>query len=158
MVPAAAAHAAPVGASRPATGKVSLTRAVGMQKLRDLDFATLTVTTPGTATINPSTDNLSTTGGVILLTGSPRAARYRLTMAGLTLLVSINIPNTPVTLTRVGGTQTMTVSNWTLEGPSLLILPRAGSYDFRVGGRLNVGANQAEGTYVGTFNVTADYL
>ena len=147
-----------MGASRPATGKVSLTRAVGMQKLRDLDFATLTVTTPGTATINPSTDNLSTTGGVILLTGSPRAAQYRLTMAGLTLLVSINIPNAPVTLTRVGGTQTMTVSNWTLEGPSLLILPRAGSYDFRVGGRLNVGANQAEGTYVGTFNVTADYL
>ncbi len=158
IIPVASARAAPVGASRPATGKVSLTRAVGLQKLRDLDFATLTVTTAGTATINPNTDVLNTTGGVLLLTGSPKAAQYRLTTAGLTLLVSINIPTAPITLTRVGGTQTMTVSNWNLEGPSLLILPRAGSYDFRVGGRLNVGANQAEGVYVGTFTVTADYL
>ena len=93
-----------MGASRPATGKVSLTRAVGLQKLRDLDFATVTATTAGTATINPNTDVLNTTGGVLLLTGSPKAAQYRLTTAGLTLLVSINIPTAPITLTRVGGT------------------------------------------------------
>jgi len=158
MIPMASACAAPVGASRPATGKVALTRAVGLQKLRDLDFATLTVTTAGTATINPNTDVMNTTGGVLPLTGSPRAAQYRLTTAGLTLLVSIKVPTAPITLTRVGGTQTMTVSNWTLEGPSLLILPRAGTYDFRVGGRLNVNANQTEGVYLGTFTVTADYL
>ena len=29
--------------------------------------------------------------------------------------------------------------------------------DFRIGGRLSVGANQAQGTYVGTFQVIVDY-
>ena len=30
--------------------------------------------------------------------------------------VHIRIPQNPITLTRVGGTQTMTVSTWTLDG------------------------------------------
>lgn len=33
-----------------------------------------------------------------------------------------------------------------------------GSFDLYVGGRLNVGANQAVGQYSGTFNVTVLYL
>ena len=32
-----------------------------------------------------------------------------------------------------------------------------GIFTFRLGGRLNVGANQAPGVYNGTFNVTVQY-
>jgi Domain of unknown function (DUF4402) len=32
-----------------------------------------------------------------------------------------------------------------------------GVIDFRIGGRLNVGANQASGLYTGTFTLTMDY-
>lgn len=34
---------------------------------------------------------------------------------------------------------------------------RATSFQFRVGGTLNIAAGQAEGSYVGTFSVTAQY-
>jgi hypothetical protein len=36
-------------------------------------------------------------------------------------------------------------------------MAKTGSFEFRVGGTLNVAANQAEGDYVGTFVVTAQY-
>ena len=75
----------------------------------------------------------------------------------------------PFTLTRVGGGGTMTVNNLALDPtPDLVpigngnqrrweIQPNDGIFDFRVGGTLNVGANQAGGTYDGTFVVTVQY-
>lgn len=69
----------------------------------------------------------------------------------------IRIPRNPITLTRVGGTETMTVSNWTLEGDNRKTVRANEPFSFRVGGRLNVGANQAEGTYLGTFTVELQY-
>ena len=151
------AFAAPVAAGTPPTARISLTRSVGMEKLQDLDFAALRVTSAGTATINPVTDTMATTGGVVRLAGTPQAAQYRITTAGVSLLFLIRLPNS-VTLTRLGGAQTMTVNNFTAQGGTIRILQPAGSYEFRVGGRLNVSANQAEGTYLGTFEVTADYF
>lgn len=38
------------------------------------------------------------------------------------------------------------------------INPVNGIFDFRIGGRLNVNANQAPGLYQGTFNVRIDYF
>jgi hypothetical protein len=72
-------------------------------------------------------------------------------------VVIIRIPKQPVTLTRVGGTETMTVSNWTLEGLDKRQAAARVAFDFRVGATLNVKANQAEGTYVGTFDVSIQY-
>jgi hypothetical protein len=71
--------------------------------------------------------------------------------------VNIKIPNNSVTLKRVGGTETMTVSNFTLQGQSKRTLAKAQSFTFRVGGTLNVAANQVEGVYTGTFDVTVQY-
>ena len=72
-------------------------------------------------------------------------------------VVNIKVPNKPATLTRVGGTETMTVTNFTLQGQSKRALAKAASFTFRVGGTLNVAAAQAEGVYVGTFDVTVQY-
>ena len=60
-------------------------------------------------------------------------------------------------LTRTGGTETMTVSNLTLQGQNKRALAALESFSFRVGGTLNVGANQVEGTYLGTFDVQIQY-
>ena len=101
---------------------------------------------------------MSVTGGVQYVTGTPQSALYRIT-ASRGALFFIAIPNAPITLRRSGGTETMTVSNWTIEGGSTIrLLLRSGSFDFRIGGTLNVGANQAPGIYSGTFNVTAEYF
>jgi hypothetical protein len=51
----------------------------------------------------------------------------------------------------------MTVSNFTLEGLDKRQAARNVSFDFRVGGTLNVNANQREGVYVGTFEVSVQY-
>ena len=50
----------------------------------------------------------------------------------------------------------MTVTALDDSTPGTLVLS-AGVDSFTVGGTLNVGANQAEGAYVGTFNVTVNY-
>jgi hypothetical protein len=60
-------------------------------------------------------------------------------------------------VTRVGGTETMTVTNWTQDGTTNRRIPITDTFDFWVGATLNVGANQAEGTYTGTFTVLAQY-
>jgi hypothetical protein len=72
-------------------------------------------------------------------------------------VVNIRIPKQPITLTRIGGTETMTLSNFTLEGLDKRAVAARVAFDFRVGGTLSVAANQADGTYVGTFDVSIQY-
>ena len=126
-------------------------------KKRDLDFGWLGVAAvAGTAVIDPNTDIITKTGGVTLLGGGPHSAMFSGASKGNNV-VNIRVPKQPITLTRVGGTQTMTVSNFTVEGLDKRAVSASVSFDFRVGGTLNVGANQAEGTYVGTFDVSIQY-
>lgn len=152
----AAAMAAPVAPPTLPTGQAALVRPLTMLKLDDMDFGALGVTAPGTAVIDPVTDTMTTTGGVQRLGGAPHAARF----AGSTsssAVVIIRVPNRGVTLTRVGGTQTMTLDNFTLDGQSKRDMAQAGVFEFKVGGRLRVSAGQAEGVYTGTFEVTIQY-
>jgi hypothetical protein len=129
---------------------------VTVTKLKDMDFGSMSVTTAGTAVLEPNADAFSTTGGVIQVGGAPHSAEF-VGAAQSSSVVNIKVPNKPSTLTRVGGTETMTVSNFTLQGQSKRALAKAQSFKFRVGGTLNVAANQVEGTYVGTFDVTVQY-
>jgi hypothetical protein len=154
---AAPVWAAPKAASPPATGRVQIGRPVTMTWITDLDFAALTVTSAGTATINPNNDLLTRTGGVQHIAGTPSAAHFEIAASRFAWLV-INVPNAPITLTRVGGTETMTVSNWTLDGFFIRVVPANGVLDIAVGGRLNVNAGQREGLYTGQFNVNVDYF
>jgi len=129
---------------------------VSVTKLSDMDFGNLSVTTAGTAVLEPNADTFSTTGGVIAIGGVPQCAEF-VGASKDSAVVNIKLPNKPSTLTRVGGTQTMTVSNFTLQGQNKRTRAKQASFTFRVGGTLNVAANQVEGTYVGTFDVTVQY-
>ena len=125
-------------------------------KIQDMDFGALSVGVAGTAVLEPNANSFTTTGGVAKIGGSPTCAEFA-GAAQSNSVVNIKIPTGSVTLTRVGGTETMTVSKFTLQGPSKRALARAQSFTFRVGGTLNVAANQVEGVYVGTFDVTVQY-
>jgi hypothetical protein len=153
----APAFAAPKAASPPATARIRLGRPVTITWIDNLDFAALRVTAAGTATVNPNTSALTTTGGVTRIAGTPQAAQFEVA-ASRTALLIIAVPSTPVTVTRVGGTETMTVTNWTLDGLAIRIVPANGVLGVGIGARLNVNAGQVEGTYIGQFNVTADYF
>lgn len=150
------AQAASIGSTDAVSASMELARPVAIWKTRDLDFGALFVSAAGTAAINPNNGALTTTGGVTWISGTAHAAEFRVA-ASRSALILIRLPTAPVTLTRSGGTQTMTVTNWTLTGFPIKLIVGSGSLDFRVGGRLNIAAGQAEGIYQGTFAVTAEY-
>lgn len=120
----------------------------------------------GTVVLDPDT-NICTVTGTIVRVGPCQPAEFS-GMGVRRMRVRITLP-TSITLTRAGGGGTMTVNNIVMDPtPNLVpigngnsrrweIQPNDGIFDFRIGGTLNVGANQAGGTYTGTFVVTAQY-
>ncbi len=124
-------------------------------------------TTAGTVLLNPNTLACTTTGP-IFRTGVCQPAEFT-GMGTRRLTVRIQMP-TSVTLTRAGGTQTMSVTGLSLDTtPDLVffngngantryqIAPASGIFTFRIGGTLNIAANQQSGIYNGSFAVTVQY-
>lgn len=153
---AAPVLAAPVAAPIPAIGTVEIALPATVRRLEDLNFGYLSVTTAGTAVVNPNTDALTTTGGVVPLGGFPYAALFE-AVSPRKGVVIVRIPHNPITVTRVGGTETMTVSNWTISGSNNRNVAAQEPFSFKVGGTLFVNANQAEGAYIGNFDVEIQY-
>ena len=154
-----AAQAAPSPTAAPtrnATATAQVVRPANFRKLNDLDFAFLTVTAAGTAIIDPNTEAMTTTGGVLQVGGLPHAALFEAVSPTKTVVI-IRAPKTAAILRRVGGTETMTVNNWTMSGQSRRNVAAHEPFEFKIGGTLNVAANQAQGTYVGTFEVDIQY-
>ena len=138
------------------TAAVHILRPLTVQKIDDLEFGWISATAAGTIVLNPVNGAITTTGGVLPLGGTPRAAQFAGAASG-NAVVNIKLPNQPVTLTRAGGTETITLSKFTLDGPDKRTMAQASSFNFKVGGTLTVGANQADGNYEGTFTVTVQY-
>ena len=137
--------------------EVAVLRPLTLLKRDDLDFGALySSATAGTATLNPFTGAVTVAGGVALAPGTSNAASFIGAGTRRTPVI-IRLPRNPITLTRSGGTETMTVSNWTTDGGTTRVINAFEALEFKVGARLNVGANQADGTYVGNFDVTVVY-
>lgn len=158
LVCAAALVGAPAyAASQPGTATVVTLKPLSIVKLRDLDFGVMVAgATAGTVTLDPTTDLRTTTGGTTAAGGTPRAAQFY-TYGTANLVLQVTRGALPV-LTRSGGGGTMSVTQLTLNGPTTRVLNSAGLLDLRVGGDLAVGANQAGGTYSGTFQITVTYF
>lgn len=65
-----------------------------------------------------------------------------------------------INIVRDGGSETMRVNDFWLGNRAGLrdqVLDASGQATYFVGGKLRIGANQAAGTYRGTFNVTIEY-
>lgn len=151
------AMAAPVAAPTPATAKGTVLHPLSLVKTADLDFGRIIVTGAGTVVINPVSDTQATTGGVVASGGAPHSAAYVGASSGLSLIF-VQQPTAAVVLTRAGGTETMTATNFTLQNGNFYISFATGAFAFRLGATLNVAAGQAEGVYTGTFNVDATYF
>ena len=140
-----------------AEAEAVILRPLSLLKKDDLDFGSLISTAvAGTATLNPYTGVVTTTGGVTPAAGTTQPALF-IGAGSRRMPAIIRLPRNPITITRISGTETMTVSDWTLDGNSTRIINANQAFEFRVGARLNIAANQAPGTYVGTFDVTVQY-
>jgi len=155
----AAAHAAPPQLFPPnknAIGVAAIVLPAQITKLNDLDFGFVTVTTAGTAIVDSTTGAVGTTGGVLFAGGLPHAAQFEAVSPSKTV-VHIRLPRQPITLTRSGGTETMTVDTWTINGNATRNVVAHETFQFAIGATLHVAAAQVEGTYSGSFDVTIDY-
>ena len=154
--PAGAQQASPRSAVPRAQAQAALIYPLTVITKGDMDFGAIAVAGAGTAIIDPGTNALTVTGGVSRLGGSPRAATF-LGASRSAAVVILKVPNQPITLTRIGGNETMQVRDFTLQGLDKRTLARLESFEFNVGATLIVTAGQVEGIYSGTFDVEVQY-
>ena len=158
MAGSAAMLAAAPAQAATGTTQTTVLNPLSVVSTTDLDFGTLIPgTTAGTVTINPTTSARTVAGGTIAAGGAPSAATFQ-TVGFINRIYLIGAPPASVTLTNgTGGS--MVMNNLTFDGPLLRIFPsNAGVATVKLGGRLNVGANQASGNYTGTYSVIIVYL
>lgn len=141
-------------------------RRLSFIQVDDLMFGNmLPGTTAGTVVVAP-TGVRTKTGGPILMGGTVQASSW----AGWGTVnqnVQITMSANSYTLTRVGGTQTMTIDTFIIGSTptaQLTTTPRVfrigaanGIFQFPVGATLRVGANQMPGNYRGTMAITLNY-
>lgn len=135
-------------------------------KTEDLDFGKIIAgNTAGTVRITPAGVRTAT-GGTTLASGDSHPAGfagygYRNQNVGIWLSTS------PIRLTRVGGTERMTVDTFvigstpqatiTTSATSFRIASTDGMFAFPLGATLRVGARQPPGVYRGSFTLLIQY-
>jgi len=107
--------------------------------------------TAGTVTVDAT--GARTAGGAAALGATPGAAAQFTVSGQASALYTITLPAAAVTLT--SGANSMTIDTFTTDGTGTL--DGTGNEVINVGATLNVSANQAPGTYSGTFDVTVNY-
>jgi hypothetical protein len=152
-----------------APSQASVVTPLSLTKTSDMVFGTIaSPVAAGTVVLTPAS-TCTTTGGLVR-TGTCQAAAF----AGLgtaNQVVKLNLPNYPITISN--GAQSMSITGRTFDPGADLnhlsgnvngngairyrIVPANGIFTFRLGGTLNVGANQQAGVYTGTFSVSLDY-
>lgn len=137
---------------------VTIRAAVTVENNQGLDFGRII---PGTGNsrirINPRNGNLTILGNAVAAGGTPDRALFSVRGSN-NQRVRISLNQRRVTLTRDGGSETMRLNRFRLDGRRNRLLDNTGDLDFAVGGQLRVRRNQAAGVYRGTFNVTVDYF
>ncbi len=154
------------------TSNAVVVEPLSLIKTQDLSFGKIVPRpTAGTVIVNPDTGACTVTGA-ILQVGTCRFAQFT-GMGRRSMRVRFQLPTTITLSNGTGGT--MTADTFTLGStPDLTFVggngnglgngnrrwninPASGIFTFRLGAKLNVGANQAPGIYVGTFAVTVQY-
>ncbi|HEY6047874.1 MAG TPA: DUF4402 domain-containing protein [Sphingomicrobium sp.] len=157
---AALTAAAPANAATPAqqsNGRALILVPLTLTKVNDLSFGSVVPSAiSGVVTINATTGARTFAGGV---SGVPSDAGNRAYFAGAgspsqVVIVTINPPAQLLN----GAGDTIVVLGLTLDGPPIRTIdPVAPTFYVGVGGNILIAANQAEGLYTNTFDVTANY-
>jgi hypothetical protein len=147
---ATAAQAATNQATATATAKII--SAITVTKNTDLNFGTAIASAAGgTVVVTPLVAATQTCTGVTCTGGGQTSAQFSISGATGTVAV-ITVPAS-VSLTGPGVAMTATLNS---SAATLALLGTAADA-FQVGGSLAVGANQATGSYSGSFTVTVAY-
>ncbi len=145
---AGTAHAATASAS----AKAKILKQITVAKTADLDFGTI-VSGTSASTVIVSTGSARTCGTGLTCTGTVTAASFDVSGTN-NAVVTVTGDNTVALANGTGGTMSASL---TRSATTLTLTNAAVGGTFQVGGTLSLAANQADGAYTGTFNVTVDY-
>jgi hypothetical protein len=153
----AVAIAAPVGPSLNANGRALILVPLTLTKIDDLSFGSV-IPSPvsGVVTINATTGARTFAGGVTGVPSDPGNRAYfgGAGTGGQQVIVTIN---PPAQLTSAAS-DTIDVLGLTQNGSAIRpIDPITRTFFVGIGGTLLIAVDQPEGTYTGTFDVTANY-
>jgi Mat/Ecp fimbriae major subunit len=133
-----------------ADARVEIIAPVTLLQTAQLDFG---IVAPGagagTVTMGTGSGTPTCSAGLTCVGGGSRGTFDLTAAAGYSVDITVD---TSTSLSN--GAQSMTL---TLAPGAATIIANGGTQTFYVGGSLAVGANQAAGTYVGTYDVSAEY-
>lgn len=161
---AVALAATPASAATPAqqaTNRALILVPLTLVKIDDLSFGTVSPSTSslGVVSIDATTGARTVFGGV---TGVPSDPGNRARFAGAgspnqQVVVSYTTP--PELISTTNNSDRIQVLGLTLDGPAMRTIdPVTRAFFFGIGGTIMLNANQPEGLYQATFDVTANYL
>jgi len=141
-----------------ATGSATIIAPIAIANAGNMNFGSLAVSTSAGTVVLSNGGTRSATGGVTLpaVAGTVSAAAFTVTGLGASTY-SIILPTT-YTITRLTGSETMTVNTFT-SNPSGTGSLTAGTQTINVGATLNVAGSQVAGTYTNAtgFPVIVNY-
>ena len=143
-----------------ATSTSTVVTPIAISKNADLSFGSFAPgATSGTVTVSPN-NTRAVSGGVVALGSGATAAQfavtgqdgstYSITLGGSTSLTS---GSDTMTFTSISDLTASAATSGNVSGGTLT----GGAQTIYVGGVLDVGANQAAGTYTGTVTATVEY-
>ncbi len=142
-------------ASAPANATAKIVSPIAIAKTSDLQFGSVAPSaSAGTVVITTAGARSATGGATLVSDGSAiTAAAFHVTGAP-NATYAITLPGS-ATISSAGNN--MTVDTFASNPSGTGTLSAGGAQDVSVGATLNVGANQAQGSYTGTFSVTVAY-
>lgn len=157
VLAAAPAAAVPISATPEAPARALLLIPLTLTKVQDLHFGSIVPSgAPGTVTIDAATGNR---------TGSPEVTLLPSDVGQKGYFAGAGSPNqqvimalTPATTLTDGLGNNISVLSMSLDGPvTRTINPVDNTFYVGVGGVLQIDADQPEGLYSATYDLTADY-
>lgn len=137
-----------------ATATAEVLSSLTVTSTADLQLGQIAANTGGTVTVNA--DSTVASSGALISTGTRSPAAFD--VAGSPdAMVIVTLPAAPVNLTRVSGTETMSLGGFNTNPNGAFQLDNTGAGSFTVGGTLTVGSGQVPGVYTGTFSVSVEY-
>lgn len=151
------AAAQAVTATTQADAHARIYRPLTLTSVRDLDLGTIVLsgTAPYTNTVGISQGGVFSCGADVTCSGTTQTAQYEATgTQGQTLTVSVSSSIPLVNQTQTSADLTLTVA---APAAGSVVLDAAGEVSFDLGGSISVSDTTADGVYLGTFDVSADY-
>lgn len=151
------AMATPVGVATPPPGRALILVPLTLTKVQDIHFGTIvpSTSTAGWVKIDAINGARTSSAGISLIT-TDDGQRGQFAGAGTPNQQVIMALTPPAELTNAAGDK-LTVLTMSLDGPTTRTISAGHTFFVGVGGIIFVEANQAEGMYSATYDLTADY-